>query len=311
MMKKGKLLNNKKYYTFMFIPNSSGTIKTLQFSVWVCNAIAVMLSIICITAIAFCFNDALGLDLFLYGKNKQLNTEIANRDAKISSLLEQINTQNAEINYINRNLSQIEELASSVSSFSSSASRGITASRSSNQFIQLPNVNVQSELSASIEELKQKSDLLKQVFCDISGCVSDIDDYIVSKPSMWPTNFKQVTSTFGYRQDPINPRITQFHSGIDIANNYGAPIYAAGKGTVTFAGYKQGYGYTIIINHNYDIKSLYAHASKLLVKEGQKVSQGDMIAKIGSSGKSTGFHLHFEVFVKEKSVNPYNFLKDN
>jgi len=111
----------------------------------------------------------------------------------------------------------------------------------------------------------------------------------------------------------ISSRITQYyhwgHSGLDIGDKTGNPIYAAESGKVERAGWSSGYGYNVIINHGNGIKTLYGHASKLLVKAGDTVSRGDTIALVGSTGWSTGPHIHFEVRVDEVKKNPLNYIK--
>ncbi|OHD53371.1 MAG: hypothetical protein A2Y33_05520 [Spirochaetes bacterium GWF1_51_8] len=102
------------------------------------------------------------------------------------------------------------------------------------------------------------------------------------------------TSHFGMRKDPFTGK-PKFHAGIDIAAGYGTAIVAAKEGKVTFAGWKSGYGNAIIIEHQFGYTTLYGHMSKLLVKTGQYVKGGQVIGKVGSTGKSTGPHLHFEV----------------
>ena len=98
------------------------------------------------------------------------------------------------------------------------------------------------------------------------------------------------------------------HKGIDLAADKGTPIYAVADGTVTYSGYDGNYGYSVVINHGNGIKTRYAHASALCVSKGQKVSQGDVIAYVGSTGYSTGNHLHFEVLVNGTRVNPISYI---
>lgn len=98
------------------------------------------------------------------------------------------------------------------------------------------------------------------------------------------------------------------HKGVDLAANKGTSIFAVASGTVTFSGSYSGYGYCVIIDHGNGIKTLYGHASKLLVNKGDTVSQGDLIALVGRTGNSTGNHLHFEVRVNGKNVNPAPFI---
>ncbi|HCW51563.1 MAG TPA: peptidase M23, partial [Clostridiales bacterium] len=100
----------------------------------------------------------------------------------------------------------------------------------------------------------------------------------------------------------------RFHHGIDIGAPYGSYIRAARAGRVVFAGWKGGYGYTVILDHGDGVTTLYAHTSRLLVRYGQWVETGQVIAKVGSTGYSTGPHLHFEVRVNGVSVNPLFIL---
>lgn len=120
----------------------------------------------------------------------------------------------------------------------------------------------------------------------------------------WPI-YGRITSYFGGRNIFGS---YSYHSGIDISASYGAPIYAADGGTVTFSGWKGTYGKLVIITHDNGTKTYYAHNSSLLVSSGQKVYKGQQIAKAGSTGRSTGVHCHFEVRVNNKAVNPLNYL---
>jgi murein DD-endopeptidase MepM/ murein hydrolase activator NlpD len=124
---------------------------------------------------------------------------------------------------------------------------------------------------------------------------------------LWPTTSNLITSYFGYRVHPIYGT-TRFHSGIDIGAPYGAPIYAAESGRVILASYYDGYGNCIIIDHGDGVSTLYAHCSSIIVKVGQYVSKGQIIGYVGSTGNSTGPHLHFEVRINGNPVNPFNYL---
>ena len=117
----------------------------------------------------------------------------------------------------------------------------------------------------------------------------------------------RITSGFGNRKNPFG-KGTEFHSGLDIANSSGTKVKAAGSGVVTFAAYNGGYGRVIIINHGYGYQSVYAHNRKLLVRVGEEIEKGQIIAEMGSTGRSTGPHLHFEVRLNGKSINPKNVL---
>ncbi|OPJ62285.1 M23 family metallopeptidase [Clostridium oryzae] len=100
----------------------------------------------------------------------------------------------------------------------------------------------------------------------------------------------------------------KFHKGIDIAAKMGNPIYAAMDGKVVYSGWINGYGNTVQLQHNKELITLYGHCSKLCVKKGDNVKRGDTIARVGNTGRSTGPHVHFEVRINGKAVNPYRYI---
>ncbi len=129
-----------------------------------------------------------------------------------------------------------------------------------------------------------------------------------SIPQVAPAHVKMVTSSYGYRRDPFTGAAAM-HSGLDFKGPRGAPIYAAAKGRVTYVGGKSGYGKTVEISHGNGLMTRYAHMSNYAAKVGQTVEAGDVIGAIGSTGRSTGPHLHFEVRINERAVNPRPFLE--
>ncbi len=126
-------------------------------------------------------------------------------------------------------------------------------------------------------------------------------------PALVPVKSYRATSGFGTRYDPFNGGLAQ-HQGLDMAGSHGEPIYAAADGTVNKAGRANGYGNLVELSHGKGIDTRYGHMSKILVKPGQKVKQGDMIGRMGSTGRSTGTHLHYEVRVDGRAINPKPFL---
>ncbi|HMO08914.1 MAG TPA: DUF5930 domain-containing protein [Paracoccaceae bacterium] len=116
------------------------------------------------------------------------------------------------------------------------------------------------------------------------------------------------TSGFGYRRDPKGAG-TRMHEGLDFAGSHGTPIHATGDGVVIHADWDSGYGRTVRIRHEFGIETVYAHLSQIRVKQGQRVSRGDRIGDMGSTGRSTGTHLHYEVRIGGRPVNPMTFIK--
>ncbi len=131
-------------------------------------------------------------------------------------------------------------------------------------------------------------------------------DQLATKPSLWPTS-GEVTSGFGWRNSPWDSG-REFHPGIDIANNIGTPIVATADGEVVKSEWSGGYGNIVQINHGNGIETIYGHNSSILVKAGQSVRKGQMIAYMGSTGRSTGPHAHYEIRVNGTAVDPISFL---
>lgn len=117
----------------------------------------------------------------------------------------------------------------------------------------------------------------------------------------------RMTSNFGWRNDPYSGQ-NRFHAGVDIAANAGTPIYVPQDGVVAYAGRYKGYGNVVVVQHQPSLYTLYGHASRLLVSTGQPVHRGQVIAQVGSTGRSTGPHLHFEVRQNNGYVNPLQYL---
>ncbi len=127
--------------------------------------------------------------------------------------------------------------------------------------------------------------------------------YLDSIPSIWPTD-GYVSSGFGWRTYPD----TEFHPGLDIVNDYGAPVYATASGTVEESGWDSGYGYKIVIDHGNGFVTWYGHNSRLLVSAGQTVHKGQEIAEIGATGFATGPHCHYELLQWGTPIDPTPYL---
>lgn len=169
-----------------------------------------------------------------------------------------------------------------------------------------------SKINSTISMLDQQERELEQKSAEIANWIRSVKNKraggYTGGSMIWPApSSTLITSPFGNRWHPVLRR-NKYHTGIDIGAASGTNIVAANKGTVILAGWQDGYGNTVIIDHGGDIVTLYGHASKLLVSEGDEVEAGAVIAKVGSTGLSTGPHLHFEVRKNGDPVNPLDYV---
>lgn len=173
--------------------------------------------------------------------------------------------------------------------------------------------SAKAKVEADTSVLYNEIDKLNAESARLSGSIAGMQDsnvkYTGSGRFQWPfPGYRRISSEYGYRADPATGRRT-FHSGLDMAGPSGSPIVAAESGTVISAGWNSGgYGNMVIIDHGSGISTLYGHNSSVTVSRGQKVKRGQTIAKCGSTGYSTGPHLHFEVRVNGATQNPRNWV---
>lgn len=165
-----------------------------------------------------------------------------------------------------------------------------------------------NEFSAKSNELKETVDQVEQRLQRVYELRQDKISYWASVPTMWPVQ-GFVTSGFGYRHAPLRGGST-FHEGVDIASPVGTPIKAPADGVVTYAGYKNGLGKCIVVDHGYGITTMYGHNAALEVVEGDRVRRGMVIASIGMTGRTTGPHLHYQVMVDGVPIDPMKYIAD-
>jgi murein DD-endopeptidase MepM/ murein hydrolase activator NlpD len=157
-----------------------------------------------------------------------------------------------------------------------------------------------TELSAAVTDLSGKA-------TQLASKKSEIEQEVKKQESFIKPTSGRISSPFGYRTHPVTGSYT-LHSGIDIAASSGTTVVASRNGKVVSAGYSGSYGNLIVISHGNGIETAYAHLSSINVRVGESVSQGQLIGKVGSTGRSTGPHLHFEVRVNGTAVNPSKYI---
>lgn len=169
----------------------------------------------------------------------------------------------------------------------------------------------EQELKNKITEYKQEQARIEALIQQATNSSNNLDIQYTGGEMLWPVAISGtvITSTYGVREHPIQGVIKE-HSGLDIGNaTYGSPVVAAADGVVTYAGWLGGYGNCVMINHGNGLVTLYGHGQKIITELHKEVKKGDLIMEVGSTGNSTGPHLHFEVRVNGSCVNPLNYVK--
>ncbi|MCB9253348.1 MAG: M23 family metallopeptidase [Bdellovibrionaceae bacterium] len=179
--------------------------------------------------------------------------------------------------------------------------------------LQLPKEEPKAE---SIKSLESRVGGMEIMTITVQSQLANLEDYLFSRraiakatPSIVPIP-GYVSSTFGYRYHPLDGR-RRLHHGVDIVAEPGTPVRAPAPGLVVFSGYKSGYGKVVVIDHGFGIRTLFAHNSKLFVNRGVNVKRGDVISQVGSTGHSTGPHLHYEIRKNGSPINPAPFLQES
>ncbi|MCR4347541.1 MAG: peptidoglycan DD-metalloendopeptidase family protein [Sulfuricaulis sp.] len=164
------------------------------------------------------------------------------------------------------------------------------------------------ELMDSLDRLTREIERQQERLSALENLLLDRKLNAAVTPSGWPVDGGWISSGFGVRADPFNGHQSQ-HDGVDIASSMGSPVHAVGDGVVSHSGDKAGYGMMVEVTHESGLTTRYAHASAVLVRAGDRVQKGQSIALVGTSGRSTGPHLHFEVVRNGTAVNPMRYLQ--
>lgn len=177
------------------------------------------------------------------------------------------------------------------------------------ELMDLPNAKLVVNTTQKLDVLTKQLYIQSKSFDDVVAMCKSHDEMLRCIPAIQPISNKdlrQTASGYGVRVDPIYGT-TKFHEGMDFSAHTGTDVYATGNGKVVKMGWETGYGNTIVINHGFGYVTRYAHLHAFSTKLGKSVVRGEVIGKVGNTGKSTGPHLHYEVHVKGKVVNPVNY----
>ncbi len=245
----------------------------------------------------------------LMSRNTALAASLAATETKIDSLISQ-----AEV-FIQR----LEDLSSAENEIRqqvglNSEGEGGVGGAISTDFELEDGLKLEDKLEYAIYLYDSIMKVLNYTEQNWSVLSSDVDDYKIALehiPHCWPVpddDEWQISSYFGWRTNPFNRSTKEYHEGIDICDDPGTDILASASGTVKEAGFSSGWGYTIVIDHGNGYSTRYSHCSKLLVKKGDEIKQGDVIAYMGKTGRATGTHVDFRVYYNDDEKNPLDYL---
>ncbi len=290
----------RNVYTFLIFPGSHGKLRKVQLPYYAVHLLIAFTIVGALTVMALA--NSYARMLLKVSDYNNLRTE---REA----LKTQFRTLENVFSKTNAKLDSLQSLAAEVA-----LSYGLSRSRS----LQVPGAWIElalkstSPLEPSYRASMDAFNLMRSAPRAGSDDPAALDVGSVSHlatatmPSIWPVH-GSVTAGFGQRMDPFSGE-GAFHAGLDISAPAGTSVEAAADGIVFYAGPDQGYGNEVLIDHGYGIKTKYGHLSRIFVVLGQEVSRGQIIGAVGTTGKSTGPHLHYEVLVHETPVNPARYL---
>ncbi len=288
-------------YTLLLVPEDHRQVRKIRLSAGQIRAgiivVALLAAVGLLNVTGFIYYRSLYLG---FEKERRINEEFAEDRVKTLKDLEGLEaTVTAAEKYANN-------LATLVGMERPELRKGIGAVRSKVDLLQQAESLNWQDVGEKVSTLQDRAKVLELRVEELNQIQQNKLLYIASKPSIWPVK-GWVTSEFGYRRSPLTNE-QDFHAGLDVASHWGTTIVSPGAGVVVFAGYKGGLGRAVIVDHGYGIRSYYGHASSLLVAQGDVVTRGTQIARVGNSGHSTGPHLHYEIHIDGVPVDPMKYI---
>lgn len=293
----------KKKFTFMIVPNSTGKIRQFTIS-YTAIAASISSSIATILILGFFSSQ------FFYS-----NQNLTNAQRELASLKEENESQKNQITYFLSKSKEVEYRIERLSELEKKILEAVNIGGGSEE--ELSSVVSRSDYrDFSPWDMDQVDiDVIDNIINgqnkDIESLVKGIENQLQTLeaiPNLRPAPGR-ISSPFGERLSPVTRR-REFHRGIDIANSTNTNIVAAASGVVTFSAYNGSYGNMVLISHGNGYSTIYAHNRENLVEVGDKVRKGDVIAKMGSTGRSTGPHVHFEIRKNGEPINPKDLLEN-
>lgn len=300
-----------KTYSVVIIPNSNASVRKLSVKAPLLKLFFVLILLAVITISAVVINSPAKIVEELQAE-KESNEDLLQQIGNLSQIIDQ---QNKTLDLSKTQVEQLQKnntdskvkIQNFIKMYNDVAEGYITKTNrgSSAQNIS-KELSAMTELSSYVSELNEGFNSNAKLSAQFEEANVRLEKYIDAIPTLVPAKGK-ISSPFGIRFHPIE-KVNKVHQGIDIGGSVGDSIAAAASGTVELSGIYGGYGRCVIVDHGNGYRTIYGHCSKLLVKEGQTVKKGDKIALVGSTGNSTGPHLHFEIRIGNTPVDPVQYV---
>jgi murein DD-endopeptidase MepM/ murein hydrolase activator NlpD len=249
----------------------------------------------------------------LYASHQALEAENASYRTATASLADQIEALQSTVNDLGNNAALEPEVAKAIDRLPALVkARAMGGPLSPADSTKTQNNNYAKALSAlaspddTFGPLRSLLEGLESRLNVVRGNVEKRNALAAATPSIWPSH-GWLSSTMGLRTDPVNGG-RDFHSGLDIAAERGQPVYATADGRVTQRGYQGAYGNLLVVDHGFGLVTKYGHLSGYAVKHGDHVKRGQIIGRVGNTGRATGYHLHYEVLANGRLINPLQLL---
>lgn len=241
----------------------------------------------------------------LYQENSELKEELSQLNERVKAVDQQMAALEKRDNEVYRSIFEAQPVPDSLRTLQAEKAQEIAKVES------LPEDRLVHAIDTTITKLKARIGAQQKSYDELVKLISNKEQLLAATPAIQPVSDKdlaRIASGFGYRVDPVYKTI-KLHAGLDFAAPQGTPIYATADGNVSQAGFSEGgYGNHVVINHGYGYETLYGHMVRVKARAGQKVARGEVIGYVGSTGKSTGPHCHYEVHKNGQKLDPVYFF---
>lgn len=298
-----------RFFTLMIIPSSGGKVRRIKVPNFLVLVSIIGLIAGSFTLFYFINEYKIMKEKLTYLENLEKLTQM--QQERIASLVEKVEEFNKTIDRLEEMETRLRRLAGmggSNPSIGEKLGKGGPEEYIpfEDSLLGVDSLSVIEIIENNVDFLKIKAQRQKKAFRQVEGIIEEKKELFASTPNIFPVQ-GWISAGYGVRINPFT-RKREMHEAIDIVAPWGTAVKAACQGKVTFAGWKNFYGLVVEIKNEYGYSTVYAHLSRILVKKGQRVKKGEIIGRVGSSGRSTGPHLHFEVWSRGKTLNPLKLM---